>query len=107
MTWNSSTVSLCNLIRFPIDSDIALTEKIKNAKPDLSVLKEYKRREAEFENRAKELEEVTRQRDEQKEVYDRLRKKRLDEFMAGFNLISMKLKEMYQVSGNSCFHLTT
>ncbi|XP_006453917.1 hypothetical protein AGABI2DRAFT_181926 [Agaricus bisporus var. bisporus H97] len=74
-----------------------LDEKIKNAKPDLSVLKEYKRREAEFENRAKELEEITKKRDEQKEVYDRLRKKRLDEFMAGFNLISMKLKEMYQM----------
>ena len=26
-----------------------------------------------------------------------LRKRRLDEFMAGFNTISMKLKEMYQM----------
>lgn len=80
---------------------MTLLEKIKNSKPDLTVLKEYKKREAEFENRAKELEEVTKLRDEQKEKYDAWRKKRLDEFMAGFNLISLKLKEMYQVSAPS------
>ncbi|KAF9443745.1 hypothetical protein P691DRAFT_712872 [Macrolepiota fuliginosa MF-IS2] len=74
-----------------------LDEKIKNSKPDLSVLKEYKKREVEFENRAKELEEVTKRRDKQKEEYDSLRKKRLDEFMTGFSLISLKLKEMYQM----------
>jgi structural maintenance of chromosome 4 len=72
-------------------------EKIKNAKPDLSVLKEYRKREAEFLNRAKDLENITNQRDQQKQTYDGLRKQRLDEFMAGFNLISLKLKEMYQV----------
>ena len=70
---------------------------MKNSKPDLSVLKEYKKREAEFMNRAKDLEEVSQQRDAQKQKYDGLRKQRLDEFMAGFNLISLKLKEMYQV----------
>lgn len=48
-------------------------------------------------NRAKDLEEVSQQRDAQKQKYDGLRKQRLDEFMAGFNLISLKLKEMYQV----------
>ena len=29
--------------------------------------------------------------------YEDMRKKRLDEFMAGFNVISLKLKEMYQM----------
>ncbi|KAK2462864.1 hypothetical protein APHAL10511_005062 [Amanita phalloides] len=74
-----------------------LDEKVKNTKPDLSVLKEYKKREEEFMNRAKDLEEVTQLRDAQKQKYDGLRKQRLDEFMAGFNLISLKLKEMYQM----------
>ncbi|KAF8707321.1 hypothetical protein AX14_013615 [Amanita brunnescens Koide BX004] len=74
-----------------------LDEKVKNSKPDLSVLKEYKKREEEFMNRAKDVEEVTQQRDAQKQKYDGLRKQRLDEFMAGFNLISLKLKEMYQM----------
>jgi chromosome segregation ATPase len=63
----------------------------------LTVLKEYKQREQEFFNRAKDLDLVTAERDTQKSKYDGLRKQRLDEFMAGFNLISLKLKEMYQV----------
>jgi structural maintenance of chromosome 4 len=62
-----------------------------------TVLKEYKQCEQEFFNRAKDLELITAQRDAQKAKYDGLRKQRLDEFMAGFNLISLKLKEMYQV----------
>ncbi|KAF9472577.1 hypothetical protein BDN70DRAFT_886856 [Pholiota conissans] len=79
-------------------ADVAyLDEKIKKARPDLTVLKEYKQREQEFFNRAKDLDEITKQRDDQKTQYDNLRKQRLDEFMAGFNLISLKLKEMYQM----------
>jgi structural maintenance of chromosome 4 len=70
---------------------------LKNAKPNLSVLKEYKKREEEFLKRATDLEETTKLRDAKKGEYDGLRKQRLDEFMAGFSLISLKLKEMYQV----------
>ena len=73
------------------------TEKIKKARPDLSVLKEYKQREQEFLNRAQDLDKVTAERDAQKAKYDGLTKQRLDEFMSGFNQISLKLKEMYQV----------
>jgi structural maintenance of chromosome 4 len=50
-------------------------------------------------NRAKDLDTITAERDSQKTKYDGLRKQRLDEFMSGFNLISLKLKEMYQVRG--------
>lgn len=32
-----------------------------------------------------------------REAHEALRKQRLDEFMAGFNAISLKLKEMYQM----------
>ena len=74
-----------------------LTEQVKNANPNLGVLKEYRKREQEFLNRAKDLDEVTAQRDAQKAKYDGLRKQRLDEFMTGFSAISAKLKEMYQV----------
>ena len=59
-------------------------EKLKNAKPDLSMLKEYKRRAEEYINRANDLEKITNERDAQKQKYDGLRKQRLDEFMAGF-----------------------
>ncbi|KAI0640132.1 RecF/RecN/SMC protein [Trametes polyzona] len=74
-----------------------LDEKVKNAKPDLSVLKDYRKREEEFMRRAAVLDEVTKQRDAKKEEYEALRKRRLDEFMAGFSAISLKLKEMYQM----------
>lgn len=73
------------------------TEQIAKAKPDLSVLKEYKQREQEFMNRAQDLEKITSERDAQKARYEGLRKQRLDEFLSGFNSISLKLKEMYQV----------
>lgn len=72
-------------------------EKLKNAKPNMSVLKDYRKREEEFLRRAQDLDEVTRLRDEQKQTYESLRNQRLNEFMAGFNTISLKLKEMYQV----------
>lgn len=75
----------------------SLTERIQAAKPNLSVLKEYRRREKEFLERAQDLERITQARDAAKQSYDDMRKQRLDEFMAGFNVISMKLKEMYQV----------
>lgn len=63
----------------------------------MNVLRDWKKREEEFLRRATDLEEVTRLRDEQKHKYDELRKQRLDEFMLGFNTISLKLKEMYQM----------
>ncbi|KAI9566365.1 RecF/RecN/SMC [Boletus coccyginus] len=73
-----------------------LDEKLSN-KPDLSVLRDYKKREEEFLRRAKDLDQITEARDAEKQKYDNFRKQRLDEFMAGFSLISLKLKEMYQM----------
>ena len=74
------------------------TEKVKAQKPDLSVLKDYQKREEEFLRRAADLDEITEIRDKKKAEHDALTKQRLDEFMAGFSAISTKLKEMYQVS---------
>jgi len=79
---------------------------VRNAKPNLDVLKQYRKREAEFLARAEELDKVTERRDARKKEYDDLRKRRLDEFMTGFSSISSNLKEMYQVnilvSSTSC-----
>ncbi len=71
-----------------------------NAKPNLTVLAEYKQRQHDFNERAEELATVTNRRDEIKNRYDSLRKERLDGFMEGFNIISQKLKEMYQVKAS-------
>ncbi|RDB19364.1 Structural maintenance of chromosomes protein 4 [Hypsizygus marmoreus] len=93
-----SADELAKLKKRELVADVELLdESLKRAKPDLSVLKEYRKREEEFLNRAKDLDTITSQRDAQKQKYDGLRKQRLDEFMAGFNLISLKLKEMYQM----------
>ncbi|KAJ6499379.1 RecF/RecN/SMC [Mycena sanguinolenta] len=74
-----------------------LDEKLRKMRPNLEVLAEYKEREKQFFERAKDLEITIKQRDAEKQKYDNLRKRRLDEFMAGFSLISLKLKEMYQM----------
>lgn len=47
--------------------------------------------------RVSELDEITNKRDEQRKYHEDLRKQRLNEFMAGFTIISNKLKEMYQM----------
>jgi structural maintenance of chromosome 4 len=66
----------------------------------LSVLEEYRRRRTEYNERKGDLDTVTSKRDTVKSEVETLRKKRLDEFMSGFNIISQKLKEMYQVIFN-------
>jgi len=83
------------------------TEKLQKAKPNLGVLKEYRKRQEEWTRRAQEADDTTKQRDAQKQHYDQLRKQRLDDFMAGFTAISFKLKEMYQVRDfrDPCFPL--
>ncbi|KAK4048581.1 Structural maintenance of chromosomes protein 4 [Microbotryomycetes sp. JL221] len=75
----------------------ALEERIAQANLDISVLQEYARREREFMQRAADLEAVTKERDAAKQKAEELRNQRLREFMEGFGIISMKLKEMYQM----------
>ncbi|KAJ9102655.1 hypothetical protein QFC19_004764 [Naganishia cerealis] len=74
-----------------------LEEEIGKAKPNLNVLAEWRKRESEYLERARDLEQVTISRDQAKQRYDELRKARLEGFMTGFNVISSKLKEMYQM----------
>ncbi|KAI7868002.1 hypothetical protein BDF14DRAFT_1725442 [Spinellus fusiger] len=81
-----------------IKGNIAEIEAIvQDAKPNLSVVEEYKRREIEYNERVHDLNGITEQRNGVKHELEALRKKRLDEFMHGFNIISQKLKEMYQM----------
>ena len=74
-----------------------MLETIQNIKVDFSALEEYQRRENEFKERSKDLETTTSTRDSAKKLCDDLRKRRLEEFMHGFNIISLRLKEMYQM----------
>ncbi|KAF8072407.1 SMC4 [Scenedesmus sp. PABB004] len=74
-----------------------LEEELRVMAPDLSAIAAYREKEADFAARQAEYAAATKERDEVRSRYDALRKARLDGFMAGFNAISLKLKEMYQM----------
>ena len=74
-----------------------LEERLQQMAPNMAAIDEYKRKEAVYLERLEELNTITVERDEARQEFDRLRKQRLDEFMAGFGVITGKLKEMYQV----------
>lgn len=64
---------------------------------DVEVLKEYGRKKVELERRRYDLNHAVGERDDIKSRCEELKRKRLDEFMEGFNTISLSLKEMYQM----------
>ena len=57
----------------------------------------FRAKDKEYKLREKELDDVTTRRDAVRKEFDDLRKQRLTEFMDGFNTITLKLKEMYQM----------
>ncbi|KAI4157323.1 MAG: hypothetical protein LQ342_008370 [Letrouitia transgressa] len=74
-----------------------LEEKTQNSNVDLGVLAEYRRRVEEYTARSTDLQSAVASRDTAKKRCDDLRKLRLEGFMQGFSLISLRLKEMYQM----------
>ena len=74
-----------------------LEEKTQNVSVELGVLAEYRRRVEEHVSRSNDLQSAVTQRDTAKKRCDDLRKLRLEGFMTGFSLISLRLKEMYQM----------
>uniref|UniRef100_A0A8C2FMY5 Structural maintenance of chromosomes protein 4 n=1 Tax=Cyprinus carpio TaxID=7962 RepID=A0A8C2FMY5_CYPCA len=81
-----------------IKNEIALLEdRCSNMKPNLGAIAEFKKKEELYLQRVAELDDITTQRDAFKRGCEDLRKQRLHEFMAGFNIITNKLKENYQM----------
>ena len=74
-----------------------LEEKTQNVNVELGVLAEYRRRVEEHASRSSDLQAAVASRDTAKKRCDELRKLRLEGFMTGFSLISLRLKEMYQM----------
>ena len=64
---------------------------------NLKAIDEYYSKHTEYLHRIALVETLSHQRDEARSVYFTLRKRRTDEFMAGFNTISLRLKELYQM----------
>uniref|UniRef100_UPI00398F590E structural maintenance of chromosomes protein 4 n=1 Tax=Pristiophorus japonicus TaxID=55135 RepID=UPI00398F590E len=81
-----------------INNQIALLEtKCLEMKPNLGSIAEYKKKEELYLRRVAELDQITDERDKFRRAFEDLRKQRLNEFMAGFNIITNKLKENYQM----------
>ncbi|KAM6065168.1 structural maintenance of chromosomes protein 4 isoform 2-T2 [Theristicus caerulescens] len=81
-----------------ITNQIALLEaQCHEMKPNLGAIAEYKKKEELYLKRVAELDDITSERDNFRQAFEDLRKQRLNEFMAGFNVITNKLKENYQM----------
>ncbi|XP_006002116.1 structural maintenance of chromosomes protein 4 isoform X2 [Latimeria chalumnae] len=100
------TEELCKLLEKELEemndtviiNQIALLEaKHLEMKPNLGAIAEYKKKEELYLQRVAELDEITNERDNFRWAYEDLRKQRLNEFMAGFNMITNKLRENYQM----------
>ncbi|KAK4417662.1 Structural maintenance of chromosomes protein 4 [Sesamum alatum] len=86
----------CELKR-ALETVALLEAQLKDMNPNLDSISEYRKKVSLYNERVADLNLITQQRDDVKKQYDEWRKRRLDEFMAGFNTISLKLKEMYQM----------
>jgi len=76
---------------------LQLEANVKNMKPNLTSIQEYRRAATEHKEKLGEYDEVNNQREDARRTLEELRRARHDEFMSGFAIISMKLKEMYQM----------
>ncbi|CAN0924358.1 Structural maintenance of chromosomes protein 4 [Linum grandiflorum] len=92
-----ATLSEVTDLKRALEMITLLEAQMKEINPNLDSIAEYRRKVALYNERVEELNVVTQNRDDVKRQHDELRKNRLDEFMAGFNAISLKLKEMYQM----------
>lgn len=71
--------------------------ELSTLSPNLDAISEYQNKDTEYKQQVTELDSLTKSRDDARRECDNLRKSRLDEFMSGFNIITLKLKELYQM----------
>ena len=89
---------LSDLDKNVLKGEIAvLEEKTQNTRVETGVLAEYRRRSEEHTARSNDLAEAIGQRDGAKKRCEELRRLRLEGFMESFSVISLRLKEMYQM----------
>lgn len=74
-----------------------MEEQLAVNKPNIGAIEEYNKKRAVYMERIKVLEDITLKRNEMREAFDNVKKKRFTEFTEGFHIISRKLKEMYQM----------
>ena len=64
---------------------------------NMASIEEYRKKEEEYNARIMELDTATEARDDKRRQHETMRRQRLDEFLTGFRVITLKLKEMYQM----------
>lgn len=81
-----------------ISRDIQKAKKtLPSQVPNMNVITDYYEKDSLYISRAADFEEVTTLRNRTRDIYETARRRRTQEFLHGFSLISMKLKEMYQM----------
>ncbi|KAH8269369.1 hypothetical protein KR018_008395, partial [Drosophila ironensis] len=74
-----------------------ILEEQLQKKPNLNCIKEFNEKRNVYLDRVRVLEDITSKRNEMRDKYEEVRKRRYKEFMDGFCIITRKLKEMYQM----------
>ncbi|XP_017781859.1 PREDICTED: structural maintenance of chromosomes protein 4 [Nicrophorus vespilloides] len=72
-------------------------DEYKKANPNLEAIVEYKNKQTVFIKRTEALLEITEQRNKVRGYHNDLHARRKQEFVTGYNIIKMKVKEMYQM----------
>ncbi|KAL1502044.1 hypothetical protein ABEB36_007248 [Hypothenemus hampei] len=70
---------------------------LKAAKPNLKSVQEFKEKRTVYMKRAEELNEVTEKRANMRKTLQELKERRKTEFLTGYRIIRMKLKEVYRM----------
>ncbi|XP_012234509.1 structural maintenance of chromosomes protein 4 [Linepithema humile] len=65
--------------------------------PNMQIIEDYQEKDALYIRHAADLEEMTLTRNKMRDLYETARRRRVQEFLHGFNLITTKLKEMYRM----------
>ena len=80
-----------------------LEEQTASMAPNMSAIEQYRRKVDLYLKRVAELDQVTELRADQLRQEADAKAKRLNEFMTGFNIITTRLKEMYQMLTQGMF----
>lgn len=84
--------------RNALQREIACAEEaLARLAPNMAAIADFQTKEREWLSRLGEFDATCAARDAARAELDTLKRARLEEFMAGFNVISLKLKEMYQM----------
>jgi structural maintenance of chromosome 4 len=76
---------------------VRLEAKMTKLSPNIKAIEEYRQKLREYKSKVNEMETVSAKREEIRRALEFLRTERLSMFMAGYNVIALKVKEMYQM----------